>query len=212
MIRRRRRVVFCVRPIHVLAAAIPVAGVLAFAAGAAGQTPAGIEITSDDRGRTFNAVIGQQVTVRLGTGLAWTVSEEPAGILAPAPGVGAPPAGVQAVLRAAQPGTVTITGTGKPICKPGEFCPQFVTLFTATVVVAPAGGGGQPSASPARTQQPVTPGTVTPPSARPSPPTGVHLPNTGSGAGAAADHASPLLGVALLLALAGLALERRRSA
>lgn len=210
-----------VRPVHVLAlAAVPLAGALAFAAGAAAQTPpAGIEITGDDNGRSFNAVVGQQVTVRLGSGLSWSVSYEPPGILVAVPGVNALAQGVQGILRAAQPGTVTVVGSGRPICKPGEICPQFVTRFTATIVVAPAGTSQQPAGS-ARTQQPTaptTPGRVTPPTTPPvirsSPPAGVRLPDTGRRAAGSptAPLSRLLLGAGLLLGLAGIALTGRRS-
>lgn len=212
-----QRVAAALLPLTAVAVAV-----LAGMSGIAAQTPpAAIAITGADNGRTFNVVVGQQVTIRLGAGLNWTVSYDPTGILVAVPGVNTLARDVQGILRAAQPGTVTITATGKPICTTGQACPQFVTLFTATVVVAPAGapsGGtaGQQPASPGRTQRPAAPATIAPSAVRPAPPAGVQLPNTG-GAGPANGHDGRLvLGAALALGLAAalgagaLALGHRR--
>ena len=37
--------------------------------------------------------------------------------------------------RAAGPGTVTISATSRPVCNPGQVCPQFIRAWRVTVVV-----------------------------------------------------------------------------
>jgi MYXO-CTERM domain-containing protein len=156
-----------------------------------------ITITQQDSGRTFNVSLNQQVIVQLGATLDWSVSYQPQGILLAVPGVNTLTRGTQAILYAAAPGTATITAQGRAICTAGQPCPQFVTQFQATVIVA--GTAAQQPSAPGVGQQ-------SPPSASP-PSQPIRLPNTGGESG---DAPVPqLIGIALLLALAGVAAWRR---
>jgi hypothetical protein len=152
-----------------------------------------VDISSASNDETIHVLLNQPIFVELATDLTWTFSYQPADIVCEVPGSGPTslPAGVQAFLYAAAPGTVTIAADGHPICTPGQACPQFVRRFSVTVVVSAAS-----STAPS------------PPGASASPPSGpIRLPNTGRH-----DLAAPvalLLGASLTLAVAGLAAFRR---
>jgi hypothetical protein len=152
-----------------------------------------VDISSASNDETIHVLLNQPIFVELATDLTWTFSYQPADIVCEVPGSGPTslPAGVQAFLYAAAPGTVTIAADGHPICTPGQACPQFVRRFSVTVVVSAA-----PSTAPS------------PPGASASPPSGpIRLPDTGRH-----DLAAPvalLLGASLTLAVAGLAAFRR---
>jgi hypothetical protein len=174
--------------------------------------PAAIEITPSDDGQTLQVVVGQGVTVRLGSTLQWQVSFNPPDVLQAVPGVNTTTRDVQAILRAAHPGTAVMTAQGKPVCNPGQACPQLVQQVTVTVVVSPASGGTAATAAPAPTTG--TAGTpiaaATRPPATATRPPSVQLPNTGK-----AENRGTWIAVAasaaaaLLSALAALALRRR---
>ncbi len=157
------------------------------------QTPAGgTEITRDSDGQTLHVPQGGDVTVRMGSDLDWTVSVDPPDLLQPAPGAGTLARGVQALLRAVQPGTAMLTAEGKPHCDPGQTCAQFIVSVIVTIVVDPGGAAPQqPSATPA-------PGTTAAP--------GAALPHTGAGSGAAPAGFGEIFAVAVLLAGAALLL------
>jgi hypothetical protein len=152
-----------------------------------------VDISSTSNDETIHVLLNQPIFVELATDLTWTFSYQPADIVCEVPGSGPTslPAGVQAFLYAAAPGTVTIAADGHPICTPGQACPQFVRRFSVTVVVSAAS-----STAPS------------PPGASASPPSGpIRLPDTGRH-----DLAAPvalLLGASLTLAVAGLAAFRR---
>jgi hypothetical protein len=152
-----------------------------------------VDISSASNDETIHVLLNQPIFVELATDLTWTFSYQPADIVCEVPGSGPTslPAGVQAFLYAAAPGTVTIAADGHPICTPGQACPQFVRRFSVTVVVSAAS-----STAPS------------PPGASASPPSGpIRLPDTGRH-----DLAAPvalLLGASLTLAVAGLAAFRR---
>lgn len=173
-------------------------------ASAAQPAPAGsgTEITRESDGQTVHVPQGSTVTVRMGTDLDWTVSFDPPGVLQAVPGVGTLARGVQALVRAVQPGSTTLTAEGKPHCNPGQACAQFIVSVIVTIIVDPAGGTAQ---------QPVPPAGSTPTGAAPAPSAtaapGVGLPNTGTGgalagkgfaAALAALAAVPLLLIAAL--------------
>jgi hypothetical protein len=152
-----------------------------------------VDISSTSNDETIHVLLNQPIFVELATDLTWTFSYQPADIVCEVPGSGPTslPAGVQAFLYAAAPGTVMITADGRPICTPGQACPQFVQRFSVTVVVSAAS-----STAPS------------PPGASASPPSGpIRLPDTGRH-----DLAAPvalLLGASLALAIAGFAAFRR---
>jgi hypothetical protein len=115
-------------PGRVAAQASPVQGP------AGGQT---ITITPDDNGQTFHIQTGDRVVVKMGTDLNWTVDVDPPGILVPVPGVGTLVRGVQGIYAAVQPGTVTLTATGRPNCSGDQACPEFIQQVQVTIVVGP---------------------------------------------------------------------------
>jgi hypothetical protein len=97
-----------------------------------------ITITPDDNGQTFNINVGDRVVVKMGDTLKWTVDLDPQGILVPVPGVGTLARGVQGIYEAVQPGTVTLTATGRPDCSSGQVCPQFIQEVQVTIIVGPS--------------------------------------------------------------------------
>jgi hypothetical protein len=120
-----------------LLSAVPGAAFAGTAATSAPDTGRTITITQQDNGQTFNIQVGDRVVVKMGTTLDWTVDIEPPGILVPVPGVGTLARGVQGIYLAARPGTATLTATGRPICNPGQACPQFIQEVQVTIVVGP---------------------------------------------------------------------------
>jgi hypothetical protein len=106
--------------------------------GAASSSPpvAGpLTITAADTGATFTLAPGERFTLALGTALNWSAPAfDPADVVERVPGADPAP-GTQGVFAAAAPGETRLTATGAPICDPHEACPQFVELFTATIVV-----------------------------------------------------------------------------
>lgn len=168
------------------------------------QTPAGgTEITRASDGQTVHLPLGGTLTVRMGTELDWTVSIDPPVVLQPVPGAGPLERGVQALLRAAQAGTATLTAEGKPHCDPGQLCAQFIVSVIVMVIVDP-GGSATPPPSPTQAVAP-TPGATPSPSATPAGP-GAVLPNSGAGAAAPQSGSGELLAALVALAGAGLLL------
>ncbi len=172
------------------------------------QTPPAVEIAQADNGKTFHVSVGQTVTVRLGTELDWTVTVAPPGILPLAPGVNTLVRGVQAIYRAAQPGTVTVSAEGRPHCNPGQACPQFIQSVKATVVVDAAPGGGPgtvaPTAAPVSGPRPTAPGTTSPGAAATRPAAVAALPNTGTGSESGAGTARGAVTLRVILICAAL--------
>jgi hypothetical protein len=176
---------------------------LAGRAALAQTPPGGTEITRESDGQAVHVPLGGSVTVRMGSDLDWTVSFDPPGLLQPVAGAGTLARGVQALLRATQPGTTTLTAEGKPHCDPGQVCAQFIVSVIVTVVVDPGSGVGQ---QPAPTSPPLVIGGATSTPSRPAAP-GAGLPSTGTGStaaqpgfGAAFATLTLLAGAALLLA------------
>ncbi|HLZ69195.1 MAG TPA: hypothetical protein VKV26_04720 [Dehalococcoidia bacterium] len=217
------------RPVIALIALAALAQLLAAGGRAFAQTPAAgpsatpaaagsAEITRASDGQTVHVPLDGGVTVRLGEELDWTLSFDPQGILQPRPGVGTLARGVQAVLRAAQPGTTTLTAEGRPHCNPGQACAQFIVSVLVTIVVDPAPSGTTQQPAPAAS----TPNAAAPPTTAPvgappaaasaTPAPGVVLPNTGTGGSAGANAATPfvvLAATALALLAAGWRLYTR---
>jgi len=166
------------------------------------QTPAGgTEITRDSDGQTLHVPQGGDITVRMGSDLDWTVSVDPPGLLQPAPGAGTLQRGVQALLRAVQPGSATLTAEGKPHCDPGQSCAQFIVSVIVTIVVDPGSAAPQP---PSATLPAPNGGATAAPAATALP--GSALPHTGAGGGAARTGFGAIFAIAALLAGAALLL------
>ena len=192
----------------------------ATAPSAAPPVAGAVEIGRGDTGKTVRIAVGQDVTVRLGTDLDWTVSIDPPGVLIAAPGVNALVRGVQGIYRGTRPGTATVSAEGRPHCNPGQVCAQFIEQVTVTVVVEAAPGSGGAATPVPTTAAPTKPVSTTParpaatgaapggpvqgvlqPTAPPPAHTGapIVLPNTGSGQQRAHDGGRGFLVVALLL-------------
>ncbi|HVW82555.1 MAG TPA: hypothetical protein VHC68_01240 [Candidatus Paceibacterota bacterium] len=109
------------------------------APGAASSSPAapgpGMRtLTEDDLGATIALSPGERFALALGSGLSWSVSFKPEGVVVRVPGADPAP-GTQGFFEAAASGTTTLSASGRPICSPGAACPQFIELFQATIAV-----------------------------------------------------------------------------
>jgi hypothetical protein len=108
------------------------------------STPVGgvgsvIQLTSANSG-TVPVALGQTVELTLSDpGIVWgQLMLSVDGFLAPDPSPSPPANGQLAVWTAVETGSVTITSTGSPQCTPGVqvACPDFVRLFTVTLVIS----------------------------------------------------------------------------
>lgn len=100
-------------------------------------------LTNADNGRTFHAKVGQVIdlTLRANQGMQdWVVQQPDPSILAPTPNPGAAAArgATLRAFRAVAAGTATIAATDRPVCPPGQACPQFILAWKATVIVDPS--------------------------------------------------------------------------
>jgi hypothetical protein len=92
-------------------------------------------VTSADSGKTIRLHKGDTFILKLGGSLDWgDVKITDNGVVTAVPTFAAIP-GAQGMYEARAKGSATITATGAPICKANEACPQFIALFTATIVV-----------------------------------------------------------------------------
>ena len=92
-------------------------------------------ITQADNGKTFDTPIPSCDVLQL-SGLRWSTPtvDGDAVLLVPIPSV----QGAQSwQIIAVQPGEATITSLGRPICTPGQVCPDFIVLFQVHIVVLP---------------------------------------------------------------------------
>ncbi|MGH2363239.1 MAG: hypothetical protein ACRDGF_02120 [Chloroflexota bacterium] len=89
--------------------------------------PAGsVVLESSDNGKVITIPVG--TIVALGyerTGLIWDSQFDGSLLAASAP----------RELRAIAPGQTQLTSSGRPLCKPGTACPQFIVSFKATIVI-----------------------------------------------------------------------------
>ncbi len=129
-----------------LLAAVALAGVVAACGSAAAPStpppsplpsPSGTvaQITQQDDGKTVDVRVGDLVQVSLGDQLDWSLDISDPSVLSAEPGVNALVRGTQLLARAHRPGTAVIHGQGKPRCAPNQPCPQFLAVFTVTIVV-----------------------------------------------------------------------------
>ena len=92
-------------------------------------------ITQADNGKTFDTPIPSCDILQL-SGLRWSTPtvDGDAVFLVPIPA----PYGDQSwQIVAVQPGEATISSLGRPICTPGQVCPDFIVLFQVHIVVLP---------------------------------------------------------------------------
>jgi hypothetical protein len=94
-------------------------------------------ITQADNGKTFDTPIPSCDILQL-SGLSWSTPtvDGDSVRLVPIPA----PYGYQSwQIVAEQPGESTISSLGRPICLPGQVCPDFIVLFQVHIVVLAAG-------------------------------------------------------------------------
>lgn len=92
-------------------------------------------VTSADSGKTIRLHKGDTFILKLGGSLNWSdVKITDNGVVTAVPTFAAIP-GAQGMYEARTAGTAAISATGAPICKANEACPQFIALFSATIVV-----------------------------------------------------------------------------
>jgi len=81
----------------------------------------------------------------MSTQMNWTVTDSDPTVLVPVPAAQDEQGRWQATL----PGQSTISADGRPMCNPGQACPQFIVHFQATVNVvdgaSPSGGVAPPA-------------------------------------------------------------------
>ncbi len=98
-----------------------------------GQTPSSvpnpastISIVQSDLGKTFNVGVGTRLSLDYETpGLTWTNTFDTAILQASSP----------TLLVAIAKGRTELQSTGRPVCRQGEACPQFIAAFRVTIVV-----------------------------------------------------------------------------
>ena len=66
---------------------------------------------------------------------AWQVQPVDAAVLSVASTPPVAQGETKQLYRAAGPGTATISATSRPVCNPGQICPQFIRAWRVTVVV-----------------------------------------------------------------------------
>jgi len=99
-----------------------------------------ITITNADEGKTFHVKVNQVVDVSLtaDSGMQnWNVQDPDPAVLKPIvnPAAAAAQGVTLRAFQAAAAGTAAIMATDRPACPPGQFCPQFIRAFKATVIV-----------------------------------------------------------------------------
>ena len=95
-------------------------------------------LTYADNGSTVNASVGDTIELQLSPQMNWDVSVSDSTVLATASSAALAP-DVQGLWQAASVGQSSITANGRPVCNPGEACPQLIIHFQATVDVGGTG-------------------------------------------------------------------------
>lgn len=90
-------------------------------------------ITQADNGRTFDTPMPSCDILRL-SGLRWSTPSVDGDAVSLVP-IPAPYGDQSWQIVAEQPGEATITSLGRPICAPGQGCPDFIVLFRVQIVV-----------------------------------------------------------------------------
>lgn len=89
-------------------------------------------VSQSDNNTTVHLAGDQKFILNLGA-LRWSIIFSPTGIIgrvsSTTDNVG------QGIYEGFHAGTTTLHGTGAPICKPGEMCPDFMEAMTITFVV-----------------------------------------------------------------------------
>ena len=90
-------------------------------------------VTTNDNGKTVVFKRGEEFVLDLGA-LTWNLTTSNPSIISQIPSA-AVASGSQGTYVANNTGTTVLSGTGAPICKTGEACPQFREEFTVNIVV-----------------------------------------------------------------------------
>lgn len=93
-------------------------------------------VTLEDQGKTINLAVGESFLLNLGDGYFWGVEISDQNVVSRVMNI-AVVGGAQGVYQAQQPGTVTLSAVGDPVCgqaKPPCGMPSI--LFTITIVVS----------------------------------------------------------------------------
>ncbi len=103
--------------------------------------PVGFDVVIGEHDRAVAVHVGQKILVALTAHSGMTqwapIQVDDATVLGPAPINFMAPRGVTvAAFVALRAGTATITSTSGPLCSPGQPCPQYAVLFSATVTVS----------------------------------------------------------------------------
>ena len=92
-------------------------------------------VTLDDRGKTINMKTGESFLLQLGEVYTWDVTISDQSVLSRVMNI-AVVRGAQGVYTAHQPGTVTLTANGDPLCRQSKPpCGMPSMFFTVTVIV-----------------------------------------------------------------------------
>ena len=92
-----------------------------------------ISITGDDNGKTITVKKGSVIVVAISME-KWTLTFTPNNILTEIKNVGVIE-GMQGVFSANKAGKTVLTAEGRPNCKEGQMCAQYIKNFTTTIVV-----------------------------------------------------------------------------
>jgi hypothetical protein len=90
-------------------------------------------ITQADNGKTFDTPIPSCDILQL-SGLRWSTPSVDGDAISLVP-IPAPYGDQSWQIVAEQPGEATITSLGRPICTPGQPCPDLIVLFRVHIVV-----------------------------------------------------------------------------
>jgi ABC-type transport system substrate-binding protein len=97
-------------------------------------------ITSADSGSTITVVAGTCATLSLNPAFAWSTPVSNSSAVTVTDQETFAPDAIW-TLNAVHRGYATITSEGRPICKPGQFCPLFIIEFSVHIRVVPPYGG-----------------------------------------------------------------------
>jgi hypothetical protein len=90
-----------------------------------------VKVTLDDNGKTLNMRVGESFLLDFGEIYTWEFSLSDQNGLKQTPDAGA-----TSLYQALQPGTVTLSGVGDPLCRQSQpACGMPSILFTLTVVI-----------------------------------------------------------------------------
>jgi hypothetical protein len=94
--------------------------------------PTSTIITQADSNKTVTLKIGTQFLLNLGGTENWTVKVGDTSIVRPVPNASAAK-GTQGLFEVLRTGTTTLSAEGRPNCKAGEMCAQYIIDFKTTI-------------------------------------------------------------------------------